>query len=76
MRGVAATPARAEYTNLDVELGIITGHHDVMDVLTGALAEVMTAIGQCAADAVARLGITLPAVPDRIRESTSVRHRN
>lgn len=58
----------AEYTSLDVELGFITDHHDVMDVLTGALAGMMTAVQQRAADAVARLGITLPAVPGRIPE--------
>lgn len=52
----------------DVELGFITDHHDVMDVLTGALAGMMTAVRQRAADAVARLEISLPAGPDRIPE--------
>jgi nondiscriminating aspartyl-tRNA synthetase len=58
----------AEYTSLDVELGFITDHHDVMDILAGALRGMLTAVGQRAADAVARLGITLPAVPPRIPE--------
>ena len=58
----------AEYTSLDVELGFITDHHDVMDVLAGALRGMLTAVEQRAADAVARLGITLPAVPERIPE--------
>ena len=58
----------AEYTSLDVELGFITDHHDVMDVLTAALTGMMNAVQQRAAAAVARLGITLPAVPDRIPE--------
>jgi nondiscriminating aspartyl-tRNA synthetase len=56
----------AEYTSLDVELGFITDHHDVMDVLAGALRGMLTAVQQCAADAVARLGITLPTVPERL----------
>ncbi len=58
----------AEYTSLDVELGFITDHHDVMDVLATALTAMMAAVQQRAADAVARLGITLPVVPDRIPE--------
>ena len=58
----------AEYTSLDVELGFITDHHDVMDVLAAALTGMMTAVQQRAADAVARLEISLPAVPDRIPE--------
>jgi nondiscriminating aspartyl-tRNA synthetase len=58
----------AEYTSLDVELSFITDHHDVMDVLTGALRGMLTAVEHRGADAVARLGITLPAMPERIPE--------
>ena len=58
----------AEYTSLDVELGFVTDHHDVMDVLTGALAGMITAVAERAVDAVTRLEITLPSVPDRIPE--------
>ncbi|HJY97350.1 MAG TPA: aspartate--tRNA(Asn) ligase, partial [Streptosporangiaceae bacterium] len=58
----------AEYTSLDAELGFITDHHDVMDILTGALTGMLTVVEERASDAVTRLGITLPAVPARIPE--------
>ena len=58
----------AEYTSLDAELGFITDHHDVMNILTGALAGMLTLVEERASDAVTRLGITLPAVPARIPE--------
>ena len=56
----------AEYTSLDVEFAFITDHHDVMDVLTDALAGMLAAVADRAGTAVARLGITLPVVPARI----------
>ena len=58
----------AEYTSLDAELGFITDHHDVMDILTGALTGMLTVVEERASNAVTRLGITLPAVPARIPE--------
>lgn len=58
----------AEYTSLDAELGFITDHHDVMDILTGALTGMLTLVEERASDAVTRLGITLPAVPAHIPE--------
>ncbi|WP_018353468.1 aspartate--tRNA(Asn) ligase [Longispora albida] len=52
----------AEYVSLDVELGFIENHHDVMrvlrDVVAGMVAET--------APAAAKLGIELPAVPAEI----------
>ncbi|NLT56702.1 MAG: aspartate--tRNA(Asn) ligase [Actinomycetales bacterium] len=56
----------AEYTSLDVEFGFINDHHDVMDVLTDALAGMLAVVAERAGAAVARLGITLPVVPSRI----------
>jgi nondiscriminating aspartyl-tRNA synthetase len=58
----------AEYTSLDAELGFITDHHDVMDILAGALTGMLTLVAERASDAVARLGITLPSVPAHIPE--------
>jgi nondiscriminating aspartyl-tRNA synthetase len=58
----------AEYTSLDVELGFITDHHDVMDVLTATLAGMLAAVADRAGAAVSRLGLTLPAVPESIPE--------
>jgi len=58
----------AQYTSLDAEFGFITDHHDVMNILTGALTGMTTAIEERASDAVTRLGITLPPVPAAIPE--------
>lgn len=58
----------AEYTSLDAEFGFIAGHHDVMNILTGALTGMLTAIEERAGDAVTRLGVTLPSVPAAIPE--------
>jgi nondiscriminating aspartyl-tRNA synthetase len=58
----------AEYTSLDVEFGFITDHHDVMDILTVTLAGMLNAVADRAGEAVARLGITLPTMPERIPE--------
>jgi nondiscriminating aspartyl-tRNA synthetase len=56
----------AEYVSLDVELGFVRDHRDVLDVLRGALAGMLDAVRGHAADAVARLGVELPDVPDEI----------
>jgi nondiscriminating aspartyl-tRNA synthetase len=54
----------AEYVSLDVELGFIDDHRDVLavlgDVLAGMLAEIRTA------EDVHLAGVRLPALPDRI----------
>ena len=55
-----------QYTSLDVELGFIESHFDVMRVLTQVLGEMFAALGtRCAAE-LALLGATLPAVPAEI----------
>lgn len=56
----------AEYVSLDVELGFIKDHRDVIEVLRSVLAGMVDAIRTDAGEAVERLGITLPDVPDEI----------
>jgi nondiscriminating aspartyl-tRNA synthetase len=58
----------AQFTSLDVEFGFITDHRDVMAMLRDVLAGMVEAVAQQAAGPVATLGITLPAVPERIPE--------
>ncbi|MBQ1025502.1 aspartate--tRNA(Asn) ligase [Micromonospora sp. C95] len=56
----------AQYTSLDVELGFVTDHRDVMAVLRDALAGMLDAVGDRAAGALATLGVTPPPVPAQI----------
>jgi nondiscriminating aspartyl-tRNA synthetase len=58
----------AQYTSLDVELGFISDHRDVMRVLRGVLAGMTASVADREAAAVAVLGLTLPEVPARIPE--------
>lgn len=55
-----------EYVSLDVELGFIQDHRDVMEVLTEVVRGMLAAVRAEAADAVARLGLELPEVPMEI----------
>ncbi len=55
-----------EYVSLDVELGFIADHADVMAVLTRVLAGMAGAIQTEAAGALEQLGLTLPTVPAEI----------
>jgi nondiscriminating aspartyl-tRNA synthetase len=54
----------AQYTSLDVELGFIRDHRDVMAVLGDTLSGMLDAVGRCAA--AAPLQLTVPAVPPEI----------
>jgi nondiscriminating aspartyl-tRNA synthetase len=56
----------AQYTSLDVELGFVTDHRDVMTVLRDTLAGMLDAVGDRAAVALATLGVTPPPVPAQI----------
>ncbi len=56
----------AQYTSLDVELGFVTDHRDVMAVLRDTLAGMLDTVGDRAADALATLGRELPVVPAQI----------
>jgi nondiscriminating aspartyl-tRNA synthetase len=52
----------AEYVSLDVELGFVEDHHEVMACLRDVVAGMVEAVRVRAADAVDRLGIVLPEV--------------
>ncbi|WP_219416578.1 aspartate--tRNA(Asn) ligase [Pseudonocardia nigra] len=56
----------AEYVSLDVELGFIDDHRDVLAVLREVLAGMLEAIRTDVPDAVAPAGARLPEVPERI----------
>lgn len=53
----------AEYVSLDVELGFIRDHRDVLEVLRDVLAGMVGAITAHAGDAAELLGVRLPQVP-------------
>src|SRR6478672_4765191 len=53
----------AEYVSLDVELGFIEDHRDVIAVLRDVVAGMVASIHERAADAVALLGADIPVVP-------------
>jgi nondiscriminating aspartyl-tRNA synthetase len=55
----------AEYRSLDVELGFIEDHRDVLSVLREVLAGMVAAVGQAGA-AVDRTGAQVPVVPDEV----------
>ncbi len=53
----------AEYVSLDVELGFIRDHRDVIACLRDTIAGMVAGIHERAGDAVERLGIAVPEVP-------------
>ena len=55
----------AEYRSLDVELGFIEDHRDVLAVLRDVLAGMVAAVAEDD-DAVARTGARLPVVPEQV----------
>ncbi|MDT0184255.1 aspartate--tRNA(Asn) ligase [Microbacterium sp. ARD31] len=55
----------AEYRSLDVELGFVRDHRDVLAVLREVLAGMVAAVAACE-DAVARTGARLPVVPEEV----------
>lgn len=56
----------AEYVSLDVELGFISDHRDVIKVLRNALAGMVDSIRTNAGESVDRLDLTLPEIPEEI----------
>ena len=54
----------AQYTSLDVELGFIEDHREVVACLRDVVAGMVAAIHERAASAVERLAIDLPVVPE------------
>jgi nondiscriminating aspartyl-tRNA synthetase len=57
-----------EYVSLDVELGFIRDHHDVMAVLNNLIAAMLDHTKQHHADDLALVGATMPDVPKPIPE--------
>lgn len=55
-----------QYTSLDVELGFITDHFDVMAQLTRVLGGMLAEIARTCVAELSMLGIHLPALPERI----------
>ncbi|MCT2278433.1 aspartate--tRNA(Asn) ligase [Micromonospora chalcea] len=56
----------AQYTSLDVELGFVADHRDVMAVLRDTLVGMVATVGERAGGALATLGVTAPEVPAEI----------
>ncbi len=56
----------AEYVSLDVELGFVRDHYDVLAVLRDVLAGMVAAVHEHAGAAVARTGAEVPVVPEKI----------
>jgi nondiscriminating aspartyl-tRNA synthetase len=56
----------AEYVSLDVELGFVEDHREVMGCLRDVIAGMVEGVQRYAASAVERLGIELPEVPTKI----------
>ena len=56
----------AEYVSLDVELGFIRDHHDVIACLRDVVAGMVDAVRERAGSAVELLGLDVPRVPDEL----------
>jgi nondiscriminating aspartyl-tRNA synthetase len=56
----------AEYVSLDVELGFIEDHRDVLAVLRQVVAGMVDAVHEHAGGAVERMSASVPVVPDEI----------
>ncbi len=56
----------AEYVSLDVELGFVRDHRDVLAVLRDVLAGMVAAVHEHAGPAVERSGADVPVVPEEI----------
>ena len=56
----------AEYVSLDVELGFIDDHRDVIAVLRDVVAGMVDAVHERAGAAVGLLGVRVPVVPDEV----------
>ncbi|WP_028652820.1 aspartate--tRNA(Asn) ligase [Nocardioides halotolerans] len=56
----------AEYVSLDVELGFIEDHHEVVDCLRDVVAGMVASIHERAGHAVGKLGIDVPQVPEKL----------
>ncbi len=59
-----------EYTSLDAEMAFIEDHRTVMGVLRDVVSGMVVAVNERSPDALARLGIELPVVPETIPSLT------
>jgi nondiscriminating aspartyl-tRNA synthetase len=64
----ATTRHLNEYVSLDVEMGFIRDHHDVMAMLGGVIASMLDQVKQHHFDDLALVGATMPEVPMPIPE--------
>jgi nondiscriminating aspartyl-tRNA synthetase len=55
-----------EYTSMDIEMGFIKDHHDVMDIESAYMAHLMKVLSQECAAEFKLLGATIPTVPAKI----------
>jgi nondiscriminating aspartyl-tRNA synthetase len=55
-----------QYTSLDVEMGFIRDHRDVMELLTGVVRHIFAALRERCAQDLQTLGVSLPAVGQSI----------
>lgn len=55
-----------EYTSLDIEMGFIKDHTDIMEMENKILAFVMKRVSETCSEEVALLGSTIPNVPEQI----------
>lgn len=55
-----------EYTSLDMEMGYINDHHDVMDMISGLINGIVDHIKEHCGDIFERRGIELPIIPENI----------
>ncbi|WP_134765286.1 aspartate--tRNA(Asn) ligase [Nocardioides sp. 1609] len=56
----------AQYVSLDVELGFVESHRDVVACLRDVVAGMVAAVRERASAAVERLGVDVPVVPDDV----------
>ncbi len=59
----ATTRHLSEYTSLDLEMGFITDHHDIMRVETGLMRHLVQHLSNTCATELATLGVELPLIP-------------
>lgn len=56
----------AEYVSLDVEVGFVQSHVDVMELLTEVLRGMIATLASECGEELALLGVELPEVPDAV----------
>jgi nondiscriminating aspartyl-tRNA synthetase len=62
----ATTRHTNEYTSMDAEMGFITDHHDVMNVVSDYLRFAINKIGEKHGDTLKEFEVELPQIPDNV----------